>query len=113
DSLIEIWQPDDEGCHGPAFTGFGRAATAEDGGYRFRTFRPSCGYITLGVLGRGVMKRLVTRLYFANADALRDDPFMRQAPARRRHTRLARREKGAWRFDIVLRGRGETVFFDC
>src|SRR5664279_1079022 len=45
DALVEIWQANAQGQYyapgtGQTFIGFGRAATGNDGGYRFRTILP-------------------------------------------------------------------------
>jgi protocatechuate 3,4-dioxygenase alpha subunit len=59
-----------------------------------------------------VIKRLVTRIYFEDAAENASDPILALVPAERRDTLIARRIEGAWRFDIVLQGARETVFFD-
>jgi protocatechuate 3,4-dioxygenase alpha subunit len=134
DAMIEIWQanaagryasPDDGRSHLPldeGFVGFGRAATGDDGLYRFRTVRPGpvpgpgdspqAPHIAVGVFGRGMIKRLVTRIYFEDAAENASDPILVLVPAERRDTLIARSIDGAWRFDIVLQGARETVFFD-
>lgn len=122
DALVEIWQADAASAYDPGF-GFGRAATGEDGTFRFRTVRPGrvpgpgnslqAAHIAVGVLGRGIIKRLVTRLYFEGGEGLDDDPVLALVPADRRATLIARPGgQGAWRFDIRLQGEHETVFFD-
>jgi protocatechuate 3,4-dioxygenase alpha subunit len=121
DVLVEIWQADGEGEFGDLF---GRCATADDGGYRFRTVLPGriagpgnalqASHIDVGVLGRGLLRRLVTRIYFEGEPGLDEDPVLALVPEDRRDTLIARRtERGRYRFDIVLQGTGETVFFDC
>jgi protocatechuate 3,4-dioxygenase alpha subunit len=121
DALVEIWQADGEGAFGELF---GRCATADDGGYRFRTVLPGrvagpgnalqAAHIDVGILGRGILRRLVTRIYFEGEPGLEDDPVLELVPDDRRQTLIARRTApGRYRFDIVLRGTGETVFFDC
>ena len=134
DAMIEIWQanaagryasPDDVRPDVPldeGFIGFGRAATGEDGLYRFKTVLPGAvpglgnslqaPHIAVSVFGRGIIKRLATRIYFEGQDANASDPILALVPAERRQTLLARRQDGAWRFDIVLQGAAETVFFD-
>jgi protocatechuate 3,4-dioxygenase alpha subunit len=134
DAMVEIWQanaagryasPEDRRTDLPldeGFIGFGRAATGEDGVYRFRTIRPGrvpgpgnslqAPHIALGVFGRGLLKRLATRLYFADALENADDPILALVPGERRHTLIAAHVDGCWRFDIVLQGQHETVFFD-
>lgn len=135
DAMIEIWQanaagryasPDDDRADvslDEDFIGFGRASTGEDGLYRFRTVRPGATpgpsnslqapHIAVSVFGRGVIKRLATRIYFADAAGNADDPILALVPTDRRDTLMARKQAdGAWRFDIVLQGQRETVFFD-
>lgn len=134
DALVEIWQadaagryahPDDPQYHAanPAFLGFGRSATQEDGSFRFLTIRPGqvagpgnslqAPHIAVGVMARGLLKRLTTRLYFAGAPENGEDPILALIPPKRRDTLIAKRDGGAWRFDIVLQGVRETVFLDC
>lgn len=135
DAMIEIWQADaagryasrddrgEEVLHDPHFVGFGRAATDDDGVWRFRTVRPGrvpgpdgalqAPHVALSVFGRGLIKRLATRLYFEDGEGNEDDPVLRLVPLERRGTLLARRtEYGVWWLDVVLQGEGETVFFD-
>ena len=103
--------------------GFGRASTDDAGAYRFRTIGPGrvpgpgntlqASHLALSVFGRGILKRLATRLYFADDESLTDDPVLAAVPAERRATLIAlRREDGTWWLDIVLQGPRETVFFD-
>lgn len=131
DALVEIWQADAEGRYAspadaprdPEFAGFGRAATLDDGSFRFRTIRPGrvagpgnslqAAHVAVAVLGRGLIKRLVTRLYFEDGEGVDDDPVLAFVPAARRATLIARRTgEAAYRFDIRLQGEHETVFFD-
>ncbi|HWW26842.1 MAG TPA: protocatechuate 3,4-dioxygenase subunit alpha [Caulobacter sp.] len=123
DAMIEIWQADAAGRYidGPSNTGFigwGRASTGEDGVYRFVTIRPGpvddrqAPHIAVGVFGRGMIKRLATRLYFEDEAANAADPILALVPADRRETLFARKAGQVWRFDIVLQGDRETVFFD-
>jgi protocatechuate 3,4-dioxygenase alpha subunit len=134
DALVEIWQANPAGRYAseadtrqelaldPAFIGFGRSSTSVDGEFRFRTLKPGrvpgpgnslqAPHIAVGVLGRGLLKRLVTRIYFSDEASNAEDPILALVPADRRDTLIARREGKAWRFDIRLQGDGETVFFD-
>jgi protocatechuate 3,4-dioxygenase alpha subunit len=123
DAMIEIWQADAAGLYADGssntgFIGFGRASTSEDGIYRFRTVRPGrvddeqAPHIAVGVFGRGLIKRLATRAYFEGEPANDADPILALTPAERRDTLVARKVGDAWRFDIVLQGERETVFFD-
>jgi protocatechuate 3,4-dioxygenase alpha subunit len=131
DALIEIWQADSEGhYHGPdrpaGFLGYGRTATDVDGAYWFDTIKPGAvpydrerlqaPHIGVAIFGRGLLNHLYTRLYFADDPATADDPVLRCVPAERRATLLAQRSAATggvavYRFDIILQGPGETVFF--
>ena len=133
DAMIELWQADSEGNYerpsgsesGATFGGFGRLATAEDGSCTFETIKPGCvsgsdgivqsPHINVSILGRGILKRLSTRLYFAGESGNEADPVLALVPENRRATLLARPDaarSGNWVFDVRLRGEGETVFFD-
>lgn len=134
DALVEIWQanaagrfasaadPREELPIDPNFTGFGRCATDATGGFRFRTQKPGripgpgnslqAPHIAVCILGRGILKRLVTRIYFENEPSNADDPILAFVPEARRSTLLARRSGDTWRFDVRLQGEAETVFFE-
>lgn len=134
DAMIEIWQANAAGRYaGPAdwrsdvaldphFIGFGRSATDPAGVYRFRTIRPGrvpgpdgglqAAHIAVSVFARGLLRRLVTRLYFDGDSGHDGDPVLALVPAGRRRSLIAERDDdGAWRFDIALGGEDETVFF--
>jgi len=112
--VIEIWQPDSQGrFDNPAFFGWGRAATDANGVYRFRTIKPG-GYekraphINFLLLYSGLMRQLQTVMFFEPAA----DPVLDAVPASLRPRLIARREGTVYRFDVRLRGDGETPFFD-
>jgi protocatechuate 3,4-dioxygenase alpha subunit len=55
----------------------------------------------------------VTRLYFEDEPSNLEDAILALVPPARRSTLVAARiADGRYRFDIVLQGAGETVFFD-
>jgi protocatechuate 3,4-dioxygenase, alpha subunit len=136
DAMIEIWQANAEGKYNhpedttgktidPAFLGFGRMPTGEDGSCSFETIKSGqvtapngklqAPHLTVGVFGRGLLKRLATRIYFAGDAANADDPVLALVPADRRGTLMARPDPerpGGWQLDVHLCGKGETVFFD-
>ena len=135
DALIEIWQANSQGRYNhpedtqerqldPNFNGFGRTQTDADGRFRFHTIRPGpvpgpggtaqAPHINMSVLGRGIMKRMATRVYFSGEAANADDPILALVPDERRATLIAERigDGAAYRFDIRLQGENETVFFD-
>jgi len=123
DALVESWQADAEGNYQRSIALYGRCATQEDGSFVFHTIRPGCvsdqhgqihaPHVTLLVLARGVIKGLLTRMYFSGAAENESDPVLGLVPAHRQHTLLAIRAGDAWQFDIRLQGENETVFFQC
>jgi len=132
DAMVELWQADAEGNYaqdasvdGAGFRGFGRLATGEDGSCTFETVRPGlvpgpgetlqAPHVNVSILGRGILKRLSTRLYFAGETANATDPILALVPENRRVTLLAQPDParaGYWIFFVCLRGENETVFFD-
>lgn len=135
DAMIEIWQADSAGRYNhpedrqdqprdPNFNGFGRVATDNDGWFRFSTIKPGpvpglrnapqAPHINVSVLGRGILKRLATRLYFEDEPANAYDPVLDLVPEERRACLIAKRVDGmpAYRMDIILQGENETVFFE-
>ena len=134
DALVEIWQADPDGRfdhpddpRGPAgtavegFRGFGRSETLS-GEYAVLTVKPGrvpaedgrlqAPHVDVSVFARGLLDRLVTRLYFGDEEqANAEDPVLASLPAERRGTLLARPSEDGYRLDLVLQGDGETVFF--
>jgi len=68
------------------------------------------------VFARGLLNHLMTRLYFADEPANAGDAVLQCVPSERLATLLARREHNdaivVYRFDIILQGAAETVFFN-
>jgi protocatechuate 3,4-dioxygenase alpha subunit len=73
-------------------------------------------HVNVTIFARGMLKHLVTRLYFEDEKLNADDPILaRVAEPERRSTLIAKRangKDGPFVFDIVLQGERETVFFD-
>jgi protocatechuate 3,4-dioxygenase alpha subunit len=129
DALIEIWQADPDGRfadpHDPrgsvsydGFRGFGRCPTDGDGRYWFRTLKPGrvddeqAPHIDVTVLARGLLKHLVTRIYFPDESAANAaDPTLRDLDEADRAGLTAVPDRDLLRFDIRLQGEGETPFF--
>jgi protocatechuate 3,4-dioxygenase, alpha subunit len=118
DGLVEIWQADPDGRFGAGFRGFGRCATDADGRYRFRTLKPGrvddvqAPHIDVIVLARGLLKHLVTRIYFPDEDATNAaDPLLSGLDPDERARLTATADGDALRYDICLQGEGETPFF--
>ena len=122
DALVETWQADPDGRFGGAFRGFGRCPTDGDGQYAIRTRKPGpvaapdggtqAPHIDVSVFARGLLHRVVTRIYFAGEPANAADPILAAVPADRRVTLIATPAGDGYRFDIRLQGTDETVFFD-
>jgi protocatechuate 3,4-dioxygenase alpha subunit len=118
DALVETWQADPAGrFHSPGFRGFGRCGTDDEGIWGIRTLKPGrvegqAPHLAVSVFARGLLHRVVTRLYFADeAGANEADQVLASVPAARRHTLLAVPSGDGYRFDIKLQGDDETVFF--
>jgi protocatechuate 3,4-dioxygenase alpha subunit len=137
DHVIEFWQPDatgafadlheygDQSTH-QSFRGFGRWCVEDgDGVYQMVTVKPGrvpfigstqpvmqAPHIDVTVFARGMLNRVVTRIYFADeAEANAHDPVLKTVPADRQFTLLAQRSDKGYSFDIHLQGPHETVFF--
>jgi protocatechuate 3,4-dioxygenase beta subunit len=111
--VLEIWQPDAQGRYnGPDFFGWGRAATDANGNYLFKTIKPGAPegrapHVNFLLLSSGLMRQLQTVMFFdATSDPVLD--------VLQHKERLIARKEGPnrYRFDIRLRGEGETPFFD-
>jgi len=64
---------------------------------------------------RGLLKHLITRMYFPGDAANADDPVLQSVPAERRSTLIATPaagKGGTLEWNVVLQGNNETVFFD-
>jgi len=132
DALLEIWQPDANGIFNhpsdplqkqadPHFLGFGRAETRNAGHYEFKTVKPggrdgAAPYINIHIFGRGMIVHAITRVYFPEEPANKEDPALNAVEPDRRHTLIATPEgsdgPAVYRFDIRMQGEDETVFFN-
>jgi protocatechuate 3,4-dioxygenase alpha subunit len=105
------------------FRGLGRSGTDDRGRWQIRTIKPGplpvpgggceAPHIDVTVLARGLLARLVTRIYFPDEQAANaSDPVLSALPAEaERDTLVAVPDDDGYRFDIRLQGEGETVFF--
>ncbi len=113
-AILEIWQADAAGRYGR----WGRTWTDRDGLYRFRTIRPAgveqyapCINVTLHA--SGLMRPLVTRMFFPGEPSNGSDPQLALVPEARRSRLVTRPEgDGVLRFDIALGGPDETPFLE-
>ena len=115
DAMLELWQADGSGGLGSNL--FGRVLTDPAGRYRFTTVKPGrvdadqAPHVDVSVFARGLLQRLVTRIYFPDeAEANRTDPLLSTVEPARRSTLVAVTRSGGLTFDIRLQGPGETVF---
>jgi protocatechuate 3,4-dioxygenase alpha subunit len=135
DALIEIWQANMHGRYAnpedrqekplqPGFRGFGRLATDGQGVFRFTSIKPGsvpspggsmqAPHLLVAVFMRGLLKHLVTRIYFPDEPSNAADPVLNLVPAERRETLIARKQAGRaeLEWNVLLQGERETVFFD-
>lgn len=136
DAVLEIWQADSEGKYpvthdvendaaGKSFLGFGRVPTNEDGAFHFSTIKPGstpapdgaqqAPHIVASIFMRGLLTRLVTRIYFLDDDLNSNDLVLKLVNPERRATLMATPisgKVGQWEWNVVLQGKNETVFFD-
>ena len=101
--------------------------TDDQGKFRFTTIKPGrvaaprgglqAPHINVLILMRGMLKQLITRIYFPGDPANADDAVLQSVPQARRETLIAkpvaRQARRAIEWNVVLQGAGETVFFDC
>jgi protocatechuate 3,4-dioxygenase alpha subunit len=136
DAAVEIWQaseaargdckekPDARREKIPA--GFGRITTNERGEFQFSTIKPAprrdedgllhAPHVAVVLLMRGLLRHLLTRVYFAGEAANDEDAVLKMVPHGRRQTLLANpvNEGGKeFSWDIDLQGERETVFFEA
>lgn len=129
DALLEFWQPDAAGRFGArrdgASAGFGRVQTDSDGNYAISTIVPGqvssaagtaqAPHILVLVFARGLLRQLVTRVYFEGEAANPSDAVLALCGARAA-TLIARRADSKaddYLWDISLQGARETVFFEA
>jgi protocatechuate 3,4-dioxygenase alpha subunit len=132
DALVETWQADPQGrfAHpddprgptGPGFRGFGRCATDDQGRWDVRTLKPGplpapeegveAPHLDVSVFARGLLGRLVTRIYFPDEPAANAaDPLLCSIPEEAARARLVAMAEGdRLRFDLHLQGDQETPF---
>ncbi len=140
--LVECWQANAGGRYrhvkeryqaalDPNFGGCGRAITAADGSYHFRTVKPGAypwpngandwrpAHIHFSVFGRAFAQRLITQMYFEGDPMIWQCPIVGTIPSREGVKSLIAvldrdattpMDALAYKFDIVLRGRRPTLF---
>ena len=114
DGVLEFWAV--------GFAMVGRVWTASDGTFRLDTLKPQgrvdadgihAPHFAVRVLGRGILTEYLTRVYFADEPDTGQDVVLAAVPVDRQATLIAAPHGGGtYRFDVVVQGAGETVFFD-
>jgi protocatechuate 3,4-dioxygenase, alpha subunit len=136
DAVLEVWQADASGEYAQqagldskasedVFFGFGRIPTDADGHFRFSTIKPGsvsapdgtrqAPHILVSVFARGLLTRLVTRIYFPGERLNESDLVLGSVDAGRRGTLMAKPVEGhkeLREWNVILQGTHETVFFD-
>lgn len=135
DAMLEVWQANAAGKYDhpeddqdkpldPNFEGFGRVPVDAEGRFRFTTIKPGtveglkgttqAPHLVVLVFARGLVKHLLTRIYFEGEPANVSDPLLECVPTERRGTLLAKQDaSGVYQWNVILQGTdAETVFFD-
>lgn len=126
DAMVETWQSDADGSFpqdpNADFRGFGRCPTDDGGAYGICTVKPAAvagpggsigaPYLLVAVFMRGLLRPVITRLYFPDEAANMHDPVLSSIPEPERSTMVARKSDDGYHFDIRLQGEGQTAFFD-
>jgi protocatechuate 3,4-dioxygenase, alpha subunit len=132
DAVVEVWYPVFLAAGGQADSrasdfpnGFIRVATGEEGQFQFTVLMPiglkidgkeHAPHFTILLFMRGLLRQLVTRLYFPMEARNAQDAVLQLVPAERRATLVAKSVSGAANqllWDIHLQGEQETVFFEA
>ncbi len=136
DAMLEIWQANSHGKYAHpedtqdkplerGFTGFARVLVDREGAFRFATIKPGpvpgpngkdqAPHLLISLFMRGLLKRLVTRMYFPNDVRNTSDPILNMVDPGRRSTLVAKSMSGGagqLEWNVILQGTHETVFFD-
>jgi protocatechuate 3,4-dioxygenase alpha subunit len=137
DAVLELWQANSRGKYAHPedlqdkpldknFSGFGRVGTDDSGRFRFTTIRPGqvpapdesaslqAPHINVSICTRGLLRRLVTRIYFPDEPANATDFALSLVDPARRATLVATKSGSSkFEWNVVLQGANETVFFDA
>lgn len=136
DAMLEVWQANSAGKYAhpedtqdkaieAKFKGFGRVSTGANGEFRLVTIKPGpvpapdgnrqAPHIVVSVFMRGLLRRLVTRIYFPDEPSNANDFVLNFVEPERCHTLIAKTiggEDNKFEWNVILQGQNETVFFD-
>jgi len=114
DGVLEWWHP--------TLPAVLRTLTADNGEFQLHAAKPpsrevggqvEAPHFAVRVLARGILTQYVTRVYFADEPATSRDHVLSLVPADRRRTLIAgRNAANEYRFDVIVQGDNETVFFE-
>jgi protocatechuate 3,4-dioxygenase alpha subunit len=132
DALVETWQSDPAGRFNhpddprgasqyPDFRGFGRSNTVS-GQYAIFTRKPGqvpdlvdsslqAPHLDVSIFARGVLKRIISRIYFEDELSNSTDSVLLSIPTERRSTLIAKKSADGYHLDFNLQGEHESVFF--
>lgn len=122
DAVLEFWAPG-AAANGHYPAGFRRTATTIDGNFAAKIIRSSTAALEDGrmqaphvlvlVFARGLLRHLLTRVYFEDEPGNATDPVLQSIPAARRGTLMAQldHQTNSYRWNVILQGEDETVFF--
>jgi protocatechuate 3,4-dioxygenase, alpha subunit len=141
DAVLETWQADAHGRYAHPedrhdgdgkdeavsnFWAFGRIPTDSEGRFTFSTIKPGpvpapdgtlqAPHIVVSIFMRGLLTRLITRIYFSGDPRNENDFALKLVESARRSTLMASptvEDKRVFIWNINLQGEKETVFFDC
>ena len=135
DGILEIWRADGNGkyagsdgdCDARGIPrGFARIPTNERGEFEFQTLKPGqrtgengeihAPHLAVLIFMRGLLRHLVTRIYFPQEPANEKDPVLKAVLAERRETLIATpidAKKNELEWNVLLQGEAETVFFEA
>jgi protocatechuate 3,4-dioxygenase alpha subunit len=142
DGILEIWQANSHGKYAhpddtqdkplePGFKGYGRIPTDDQGRFRFTTIKPGrvpgpdgpssekklqAPHLAISVFTRGLLRRLITRMYFPDDPANHEDFALNLVEPARRPTLIAKKANNrpnTLEWNVILQGPNETVFFDA
>jgi protocatechuate 3,4-dioxygenase alpha subunit len=114
DAIVEFFEPNR----------FARVPTSETGEFSFVTDKPDpvCApngewqtpHLNVLIFMRGLLKPVFTRVYFPGEENPANDPVLRLIPPERVSTLFAHPDgtPAHYRWNIVLQGANETVFFE-
>jgi len=136
DAILELWQANASGKYAhpedtqnksidPGFLGFGRVSAEENGSFHFTTIKPGrvpgldgklqAPHIVVSIFMRGLLRRLVTRIYFPDDPANDEDFALNLVEPARRATLIAQKSPdhpAQLTWNVYMQGPNETVFFD-